>query len=57
MTDTVRQTSLLQANNLSMAFGGLDVFKGISLDIFEHQIVALIGHNGAGKPPLLNDLN
>ena len=54
MTGTQQQTSLLQAENISMAFGGLDVFKGISLDIFEHQIVALIGPNGAGKTTLIN---
>ena len=54
MTDNPQQTSLLQAENLSMAFGGLDVFKNISLDIFEHQIVALIGPNGAGKTTLIN---
>ncbi len=54
MTNTPQQTSLLQARNLSMAFGGLDVFKDISLDIFEHQIVALIGPNGAGKTTLIN---
>jgi branched-chain amino acid transport system ATP-binding protein len=54
MTDNQQQTSLLKAENLSMSFGGLDVFKNISLDIFEHQIVALIGPNGAGKTTLIN---
>ena len=54
MTYTPQQESLLQAKNLSMSFGGLNVFKGISLDIFEHQIVALIGPNGAGKTTLIN---
>ena len=37
-----------------MAFGGLVVFKNISLDIIKHQIVALIGPNGAGKTTLIN---
>lgn len=54
MTDNLHQKSLLQAKNLSMAFGGLDVFKNISLNILEHQIVALIGPNGAGKTTLIN---
>ena len=53
MTDTVQQTSLLQADNFLLAFGGLDGFKGISPDIFEHQIVALIGPEGAGKTTLI----
>ncbi len=52
MTDNSQPGSLLQARNLSMAFGGLVVFKNISLDIIEHQIVALIGPNSAGKKSL-----
>jgi len=52
MTDNPQPRSLLQARNLSMAFGGLVVFRNISLDITEHQIVALIGPNGAGKTTL-----
>ncbi len=54
MTNTSQNRSLLQTKNISMAFGGLDVFTDISLDIFEHQIVALIGPNGAGKTTLIN---
>jgi ABC-2 type transport system ATP-binding protein len=49
MMNNPQAEALLQAKNLSMAFGGLVVFKNISLDISEHQIVALIGPNGAGK--------
>jgi branched-chain amino acid transport system ATP-binding protein len=46
--------AILNVRNLSMAFGGLVVFKDISLDIVKHQIVALIGPNGAGKTTLIN---
>jgi branched-chain amino acid transport system ATP-binding protein len=54
MTDNSQPEVLLQAKNLSMAFGGLVVFKNISLNINKHQIVALIGPNGAGKTTLIN---
>jgi len=54
MMNSPQPEVLLQARNLSMAFGGLVVFKDISLDISEHQIVALIGPNGAGKTTLIN---
>ncbi len=54
MTDNSQPVGILQARDLSMAFGGLEVFKNISLDIAEHQIVALIGPNGAGKTTLIN---
>ena len=56
MNDNQQSGSLLRARNLSMAFGGLVVFKNISLDITEHQIVALIGPNGAGKSSLIKML-
>lgn len=46
--------AILNVRDLSMAFGGLVVFKDISLNIYEHQIVALIGPNGAGKTTLIN---
>lgn len=54
MTHNLQSTAILQANDLSMAFGGLVVFENISLNIYEHQIVALIGPNGAGKTTLIN---
>ncbi len=54
MANNPQPGSLLQARNISMAFGGLVVFSNISLDITEHQIVALIGPNGAGKTTLIN---
>ena len=55
MANNPQPRSLLQARNISMAFGGLVVFSNISLDITEHQIVALIGPNGAGKTTLINN--
>jgi branched-chain amino acid transport system ATP-binding protein len=54
MTNNQQAEKILQAKNLSMAFGGLMVFKNISLNIIKHQIVALIGPNGAGKTTLIN---
>jgi len=54
MTDNSQPVGILQARDLSMAFGGLMVFQNINLEIVEHQIVALIGPNGAGKTTLIN---
>jgi branched-chain amino acid transport system ATP-binding protein len=54
MANNQQAETILQAKNLTMAFGGLVVFKNISLNIFKHQIVALIGPNGAGKTTLIN---
>jgi branched-chain amino acid transport system ATP-binding protein len=45
--------ALLTCENLELAYGALSVCRGISLDIHEGEIVALIGANGAGKSTTL----
>ncbi len=45
---------ILEVKDLTMAFGGLVAFQGVSLTIQPGQIVGLIGPNGAGKTTLLN---
>jgi branched-chain amino acid transport system ATP-binding protein len=46
-------TVLLSAENLELAYGALSVCRGISIEINEGEIVALIGANGAGKSTTL----
>jgi branched-chain amino acid transport system ATP-binding protein len=46
-------SALLTAENLELAYGELAVCRGISLDINQGEIVALIGANGAGKSTTL----
>jgi branched-chain amino acid transport system ATP-binding protein len=46
-------SALLAAENLELAYGALSVCRGISLEINEGEIVALIGANGAGKSTTL----
>ena len=48
--------SLLVVNDLEVAYGAIAALKGISIDVHEGEIVALIGANGAGKSTLLNTL-
>ena len=49
--------NLLRAENVSAAFSGNTVLKGISLDVQPHDVVALIGPSGCGKSTFLRTLN
>jgi branched-chain amino acid transport system ATP-binding protein len=48
---------LLHADNISLSFGGVRALTAISLEIREHEILAIIGPNGAGKTSMLNVIN
>lgn len=43
----------LEARDLSLQRGGVDVLKKVSLSIKENDVLALIGSNGSGKTSLL----
>lgn len=45
---------VLQANNVSIMFGGLCAVSEFSCDIYEGTLFGLIGPNGAGKTTLFN---
>lgn len=47
---------VLQASNISVAFGGLLAVNDITFDIPEKSVVSLIGPNGAGKTTFFNVL-
>ena len=46
-------SALLAAENLELAYGELSVCRGITIEVNEGEIVALIGANGAGKSTTL----
>jgi ABC-type branched-subunit amino acid transport system ATPase component len=47
---------MLEAHNLSLSFGGLQVLTDLSFHVHEREIVSIIGPNGAGKSTTLNVL-
>lgn len=44
---------LLELRNISVQYGKAQALKGVSLDVQEGKVVALIGSNGAGKTTTL----
>ena len=48
--------SVLRAEHVTKALGGLVAVNDVSFDVPEHSIVSLIGPNGAGKTTLFNML-
>lgn len=49
---------LLRVNNISVVYSDvIQVLKGVSLDVEEHQIIALLGSNGAGKTTALKAIS
>jgi branched-chain amino acid transport system ATP-binding protein len=50
MADT---DTLLQVNDLKVAYGGIQAVKGVSFEVKRGELVCLIGANGAGKTTTL----
>ncbi len=48
---------MLEVKNLSVSYGGIKALRGISLEVPDKKIVALIGANGAGKSTLLRTIS
>ncbi len=51
------QTPLVELKELSIAFGGIHAVERASSDLYPGEVVALLGHNGAGKSTFIKLLS
>ena len=54
---TNQEPTLLRVQDIHAYYGNIHALKGVSLEVNEKEIVALIGSNGAGKSTLLNTVS
>ena len=48
---------IIEIKNLYKNFGKLEVLKGVDLDIYRGEVVAIIGSSGSGKSTILRCIN
>jgi D-xylose transport system ATP-binding protein len=53
MEAEVKTEPIVELVDVVKNFGGIRALKGVSLSIFPGEVVALVGHNGAGKSVLV----
>jgi len=51
------RTPVLQVEGIHTYYGSIQALKGISLDVYDGEIVTLLGANGAGKTTTLRSIN
>lgn len=50
-------SALLEIKDLSVSYGAIEALRGVSLEVPEGQIVAVLGSNGGGKTTLLKKIS
>ena len=51
------RTPLVEMRDISLAFGGVHAVERASIDLYEGEVMAVVGHNGAGKSTLIKILS
>ena len=54
---TAERTPLVEMRNISVAFGGVNAVRDVTIDLLAGEVVGLVGGNGAGKSTLMRVLS
>jgi branched-chain amino acid transport system ATP-binding protein len=54
---TWEEAGMLKIENLRVSYGDMQALKGLSLEVQDKQLMAVLGSNGAGKSTLLNSVS
>jgi branched-chain amino acid transport system ATP-binding protein len=57
MTTTAQPKAVLEVDDVHVYYGAIHALKGVSVRVNDHEIVTLIGANGAGKSTTLRAIN
>jgi branched-chain amino acid transport system ATP-binding protein len=52
----MNKVNILKVDNISVSYGHIHAIREVSIEVYESEIVVLIGRNGAGKSTLLNSI-
>ena len=56
-TGSADRNKILELDDVHTYYGSIHAIKGVSLDVYEGEVVTLIGANGAGKSTTLRSIN
>jgi branched-chain amino acid transport system ATP-binding protein len=56
-TGSADRSKILELEDIHTYYGSIHAIKGVSLDVYDGEVVTLIGANGAGKSTTLRSIN
>lgn len=52
-----KRRKVVEMKNISISFGGIKAVNHVSIDLYQGEVLGLVGHNGAGKTVLIKILS
>ena len=51
-----KEKKILNVNNVISGYGEIEILHGVSIEVYEKEIVTIIGPNGCGKSTLMKTI-